>query len=89
MRDLNTGKENKLGIKAGGQEERGNVPKQQPGGTYNPQQSHKTQQPLPGKGQNIGGQNIGGQGGMGTTNKGQGLGTGKTDFNKDKGQSWK
>jgi hypothetical protein len=87
MRDLkNEGKDNKLDIKAGGQDNRGNVPKQ-PGGAYNPQQKQPlnktTQQPLPGKGQNIGGQ--GGVGGS-TTN------TGKIDFNKDKGDkggSWK
>lgn len=92
MKDLNQqGKEIKSGLKAGGQNERGNVPKQ-PG--YDPQQKQPlnktTQQPLPGKGQNIGGQT--GFGG-GVSNKDKSTNTGSIDFNKnkgvDKGGSWK
>jgi hypothetical protein len=85
MKDLkHEGKDIKSDLKAGGQDNRGNVPK---GGAYNPQQkpTTTTQQPL-GKGQP-----IGGQGGLGT-NKDKGIGTGKIDFNKDKGDkggSWK
>jgi hypothetical protein len=92
MKDLNQqGKQIKSDLKAGSQDTRGNAPKQP--GAYNPQQKQPlnktTQQPLPGKGQNIGGTQGGG---AGIVNKDKGFGTGKVDFNKDKsdkGGSWK
>jgi hypothetical protein len=91
MKDLkHEGKETKSEFKVGGQDNRGNMPKQP--GAYNPQQKQpldNTQKPLPGKtGQDIGGgQGRGGVGGD-INNKGKGFGAGKVDLNKKK-DAWK